>query len=101
MKVIGFGITYQIQGDDLQTYDQLPAATYKINFSPMSGFSMEKTSNFKQKEGKIYGDVPSKVEKTLKSFKMTNRSIGVLLSGDKGMEFKGAVAYVGFRPTHT
>lgn len=85
MKIINFGSTYKIYGDDLKTYDKLPPATYKVEFNPRSGFSLEKIDNFESTESKIYGSHPEKISKVLKSYDKFERSLGIILSGNKGM----------------
>lgn len=85
MKIINSGQSYEIYSDDLKTFDKLPAATYKVAFHPMSGFSLVKIDSFKTKEEKIYGNHLEKIEKVLKSYNHFNRSLGVILSGEKGM----------------
>ncbi|AMO25889.1 AAA superfamily ATPase [Bacillus phage Deep Blue] len=85
MKIVNFGSTFKIYGDDLKTYDELPAATYKVDFHPMQGFSLEKMDNFVSKEEKIYGSHAEKIGKVLKSYDKFERSLGIILSGHKGM----------------
>lgn len=85
MNVINFGNTFQIFEDDLKTYKKLPAKTYKVNFSKMMGFSLQKQDDFVQSEDKIYGDHERKVDKVLNSYDKFTRSLGVILSGDKGI----------------
>lgn len=85
MKVINYGSKYEIYPNDLKTFDQLPKGTYTVEFNPMSGFSLSKINNFVQKEPKIYGNHGVKVDKALKTFEIINRSLGIILSGDKGV----------------
>ncbi|ALO79635.1 P-loop NTPase superfamily protein [Bacillus phage Hobo] len=85
MKIVNFGSTFKIYGDDLKTFDQLPAATYKVDFHPMQGFSLEKIDNFESKEQKIYGSHQDKIDKVLRSYGKFERSLGIILSGHKGM----------------
>ncbi|MEC4620806.1 ATP-binding protein [Bacillus paranthracis] len=85
MKIVNFGSTFKIYGDDLKTYDKLPAATYKVEFHPRAGFSLEKIDNFESMEAKIYGSHPEKISKVLKSYDKFERSLGIILSGNKGM----------------
>ena len=85
MRVIGYGSSFEIYGNDLKTYDKLPAGTYNVKFNPMSGFSLKKTDDFKQLEEKIYGSHDIKIDKVIASFGRMNRSLGIILSGDKGI----------------
>ena len=84
MKIVNTGFEYRIYSDDLHTYDSLPAKTYSLEFSKMSGFFLVERENICVTE-KIYGCHQSKVDKIMKSFKLFTRNLGVILSGDKGI----------------
>lgn len=85
MKIINVGHTYHLYDDELKTYDKFQAGTYKINFNPMSGFSIIKSDNLCPSEEKVYGDHYTKINKVLHTYEQSKRSLGVLLSGDKGI----------------
>ncbi|MCU7556599.1 ATP-binding protein [Macrococcus capreoli] len=85
MKVINYGSTYEIYENELKTFDALPAQTYLVKFHPMAGFSLKQVTDFVQKEEKLYGTHEVKIEKVLSAFEKQNRSLGVILSGDKGI----------------
>lgn len=85
MKIINYGNHYEIYSDDLKTFDKLPSATYKVLFNPMAGFSLIKVDDFKSNGEKIYGSHKEKIEKVIKTYREFNRSLGVILSGNKGM----------------
>lgn len=85
MNIVSSGGRYQIYGDELRTYDKLPAGSYEVEFNPMSGFSLSSRTDLEVKEEKIYGDRYKKVEKALKSFEATDRNFGIILSGKKGI----------------
>lgn len=84
MKIVNTGNTYRIYDDDLKTYNKLPAATYEVCFHKMMGFWLEKKDNIKLNE-KVYGVHEAKADKILNSFKTTDRNLGVILSGNKGI----------------
>lgn len=84
MKAIQTGNIYEIYDDSMNTYDGLPAQSYVVDFSKERGFFLRKYSDIKIKE-KIYGVSHEKVNKVLDSFDNFNRSLGVILSGDKGI----------------
>ena len=84
MKIVSTGSTYSIYGDDLKTYEKLPVGTYEVGFSQMMGFFLEKKDNIDIKE-KVYGCHEKKARKILDSFKHTDRNLGVILSGNKGI----------------
>lgn len=85
MKVISHGDTYEIFPDDIKTGDTFEAGTYVIRCTPQGKFSLQRISDFKQQEEKVYGDPESKIDKVMKAFNNFNRSLGVILSGDKGI----------------
>lgn len=49
------------------------------------GFFLTQINDLKVKEKKIYGNSKDKVDKVLKSFKITDRNFGIILSGQKGI----------------
>lgn len=85
MKVIHTGRNFSICDDSLKTYDTLPVGVYTIRFSQFKGFYLEQHAPMEVKESKIYGVHQEKVDKVLSSFDAFNRSLGVILSGDKGI----------------
>ena len=84
MKAIQTGTIYRIYDDSMQTHNQLPAQAYLACFDPQSGPFLKKYSDLKVSE-KVYGVHLEKVDKVLNSFKIFNRNLGVILSGDKGI----------------
>jgi len=84
MKAISIGTRYEIYNDTLKAYDALPAKTYTVRFAQMSGFYLEERTDLAVRE-KVYGVHTEKAEKVLKSFALFERSMGVILSGDKGI----------------
>lgn len=85
MNVIKAGGQFKIYSEDLATYKELPAGTYNVSFNPMEGFSLVSRPNLEVQEHKIYGNSPAKIEKILKSYAMSTRNFGVMLSGEKGV----------------
>lgn len=85
MKAISNGNRFDIFDDNLKTYNELPAQVYSVRFDKMTGFYLELHSDIELKEEKVYGVHKSKVKKVLKAFDNTNRNLGVILSGDKGI----------------
>ena len=85
MKVIQTGDTFQIYDDNLRTHDKLPVQTYVVRFSKQTGFFLEKYVDMRITEEKVYGVHTEKVQKVLESFSRSCRSLGVILSGDKGI----------------
>lgn len=85
MKVISTGNTFKVFDDTLRTYDEFPAQSYVVRFSKLEGFYLERYVDIEINEDKIYGVHINKVNKVLNSFDRFNRSLGVILSGDKGI----------------
>ena len=84
MKAIQTGTIYRVYDDSMQTHNKLPAQAYLACFDPQSGPFLKKYSDLKISE-KVYGVHSEKVDKVLNSFKIFNRNLGVILSGDKGI----------------
>lgn len=84
MTVINVSDKFQLFPDDLKTFDKLPKGTYVVRFNKMEGFSLMKRDDLKVDE-KMYGNHKNKALKALKTFDAFDRSLGVILSGDKGI----------------
>ena len=85
MNVVHAGSTYQIYGEALKTYAQLPIRTYEVGFNKMTGFFLTAHNDLSVNETKIYGSAPEKVNKVLRAFSVTDRNFGDILSGRKGI----------------
>ena len=83
--IISTGNTYRMFDSSVQTHSTLPVGTYSVQFSPLSGFSLQKTEDLIIGEDKIYGDHGKKIERIIRAYGVTDRSLGVLFTGDKGM----------------
>ena len=84
MKAIQNGNMFQIYDDGLKTYDALPADTYSVRFAKMTGFYLEKHLPLEIGE-KVYGVHEAKVAKVMHTFQVSDRNLGVILSGAKGI----------------
>lgn len=85
MKVISTGSEYRIFSDDIQTQDQLPVGTYTIKFDPRSGYSLAKIEDITTVSGKVYGNHLDIVDRVVRAYDNKDGSMGVLLSGEKGV----------------
>lgn len=86
MKIIESNGQFNVYGgNSVSTYDMLPAGYYEVYFHKQKGFWLEEHPQMQVKEEKVYGNHMNKVDKVLKAFKMFNRNLGIMLSGDKGM----------------
>ncbi|TVX86022.1 AAA family ATPase [Paenibacillus agilis] len=84
MKIVKTGEITRIFSDDLKTFDKIPVGNYKVCFHPMMGFYLEDADSFKINE-KPYGKHPQKIAKVVSLYNNIERSVGVILSGKKGM----------------
>lgn len=84
MKVINIGNTYEVYDETLKVFDELPPMCYIVRFSKMRGFFLEKYDDISVSE-RAYGVHDDKVVKVIKSFRRASRSLGVILSGNKGI----------------
>jgi len=84
MNIVNSGSKYMVYGEDVRTFKTLPADTYTVNFDQMAGYSLSIHNDLSVNE-KIYGPYIKKVDKVLKTFSITNRNLGIILSGPKGV----------------
>jgi len=83
MNIISTGDTYRIYTDAIKSYNQLPAKTYTVECGN-TGFYLQETQNIDVTE-KVFGSHQKKLEKVMKSFDSSERNLGIILSGDKGI----------------
>lgn len=85
MNVVNSGSRFQIYGEDVKTYRTLPVGSYEIEFNKFTGFYLSSRPDLITNEDKIYGDHDVKVNKVMRSFTLSNRNFGIILSGQKGI----------------
>jgi hypothetical protein len=78
------GTTVRVYDSAVETFPSLPMGTYTVEFNPMSGFSLRHVEDLTVGEQIVYGGRETKVAKILRTWDTTTRSLGVMLSGDKG-----------------
>lgn len=83
--IVASGGQYRLYDDSVQTYDRLPVATYAIDFSKMTGYSLRQVAPLTQGEETVYGSHVQRVNRIIRAYRAMGRSLGVILSGDKGM----------------
>ncbi|WNO28397.1 AAA-ATPase [Corynebacterium phage PSonyx] len=83
--IISTGNTYRIFSDAVKTHNTLPADTFTVVFNEMTGYSLEKAPNLNPGTEKLYGNHQKRLDRITSTYSQTNRSLGILLSGDKGM----------------
>ncbi|NEA20748.1 AAA family ATPase [Streptomyces halstedii] len=83
--IVSSGGEFRLYGDSVQTFADLPVATYTISFSPMDGYSLRQTEPLASAEETVHGNHVSRVQRIVTGYLAMDRSLGVILSGDKGM----------------
>ena len=78
------GSTIRVYDSSVEAYDGLPVGTYVVEFHPMMGFSLRLVEDMAVGEARVYGSRRSKVDKIMRAWEASSRSLGVMLSGDKG-----------------
>lgn len=84
MRIIKSGTQYSIYDNSIETFDRLPVGTYAVGYNQNEGCFLIRRSNIAVTE-KTYGVHNQKVQKVMNSFAAFERSLGVILSGDKGI----------------
>jgi len=84
MKIIKHGNVYDLFSDsDIETYNKYPVGTYQVILT-RQGYELVGTEDLKCKEEKVYGSETEKLDKVLKAYQDSNRSLGVMMTGKKG-----------------
>lgn len=83
-NIVQSGNSFRFYGDAVNIHNALPPGTYIINFDPMFGFSLEKSASIGVHE-KAYGNISERVDKVFRNYESSNRGLGVMASGPKGM----------------
>ena len=85
MNITKIGDQYIIYDDLVSNISKLDCAVYKVNFQKVYGLHLVKyADNFSITE-KIFGDYNNKVEKSYELFTDRKKSLGILMTGKKGM----------------
>ena len=84
-SIISTGNTYRIFDTGVETHNLLPVQTYRVEFSMFEGFSLKKVDMLTVGDEKVYGSHTSRLDRISQAYSTMNRSLGVMLSGDKGM----------------
>lgn len=85
MNVVNSGSRFLVYANDVKTYKNLPTGTYNVNFDKMAGFYLTSRNDLTCVEEKIYGNHSRRVKKVFTSYDASERNLGVILSGNKGI----------------
>src|SRR5690348_11783889 len=83
--IVASGGQFRLYDDSVQTFDRLPVATYAIAFANMTGYSLHQVAPLAPGEETVYGSHLQRVDRIVHAYQAMGRSLGVILSGDKGM----------------
>lgn len=87
MSIISFGNDYMVLDGDAKVMDNLPKGTFHVTFSPMRGYGLERLeSEFTIPETQhVFGRREGRVDMIEDSYNDSERSVGVMLTGEKGI----------------
>jgi hypothetical protein len=74
-----------IAGNAVSVLDTLPPGIYELAFSKETGYSLDEIDTSFSITKRLYGHVESITSRVLTSFEKTEGSLGVLISGPKGL----------------
>lgn len=75
----------RVYDDTVRTHPAFPLGTYRVSFSSKEGFSLVRIDDLAVGDERVYGGRDAKVAKIFRSYALSERSLGVMLSGDKGI----------------
>ena len=75
----------RVYDDTVRTHPTFPPGTYRVSFAPKEGFSLVRIDDLTVGAERVYGGRDRKVAKIFRSYALSDRSLGVMLSGDKGI----------------
>lgn len=78
------GTRIRVYDSSVMTHSALPLGTYRVHFDSKEGFSLLRVDDLTTGREQVYGRHAEKVQKIFSSWERTVRSLGVMLSGDKG-----------------
>jgi hypothetical protein len=78
------GSQIRVYDSTVTAHDTLPVGTYRVSFSQKEGFTLQRVSDLVIGTEQVYGDRGAKIDKIFAAYQRTERSLGVMLSGDKG-----------------
>lgn len=87
MQIMDDGTHLLVYSNGIKAYKKLPiSSNYSVEYEPAPGvgFYMSQKKKFTKPTFKLYGNQLSLVDDVLDAFERSDKSIGVILSGDKG-----------------
>ena len=85
MNIIKLGERYRIFDDGIQVGNRLDPAMYEIQFVQDEGFYLQSVQIANAQDVKVYGQMNERIEKVMRSYSSSNKNMGVILSGAKGI----------------
>ena len=94
MKAISYNMgEWQVVSDHLTVEKKLPPLTYTVRFKEEKGFYLKEEPALNVSE-KMYGHMVDNIQTMVDSFNESNRSMGCIFSGDKGLGKSMAMRYL-------
>lgn len=84
MRFIKSGDQYDLYDDSVMSFESLPVGAYTVEFDQRRGCYLMEHAPLEIQE-MVYGVQQDKIKKVMNAFERFERSLGVILSGDKGI----------------
>ena len=86
MNVLDIGFSrYKIFRNQLNLLKDLPPQTYRIGFVEDEGLYLKLAAPIEKIKFKLYGNIEDRADMIITSYKLMDRNLGVIFSGERGL----------------
>lgn len=85
-SIISTGTLFQVYDSSVEVHgEELPLGTYRVEAVPLSKPALRRIDDLSPGSGSIYGNHVELADHMIRTYGRSDRSMGILASGDKGM----------------